>query len=132
MAKLVFPAIVAKSYAGTISQYRQYIQEMAYFFRKSPKAAVDLRNTIIGFANRLGLASTANGATVVVQNSAGAAAHNGTAVVTGAGVFTAVRLPATAAMVDTTVKIVIPISGTYVNGITLTVAAGVVTAGVLS
>lgn len=131
MAKLVFPAVVNKAYAGTMSEYRYQVQKMAYFFRKSPKAAVDLRNSITGFANRLGLSAVANAAVVAVRNSAVTDTVNGTAVVTGAGAFTGVNLPATTAMVDNAEATVPLGDATAVangqdNG-TAAIAAGVIT-----
>lgn len=69
--------------------------------------------------------------TVSVTNSAGAAAHDGTADVDG-NTLDAVALAATTAMIDNAVALVVPVTGTYVDTITPTIAAGVVTAFVLS
>lgn len=89
----------------------------------------------LGVAGATGLPATqaivANGNTVAVRNSAGAASHNGTAVVAG-GAVTGVNLAATVAMVDSGTAITVPVTGTYATKITPTVVAGVITGFVLS
>lgn len=86
--------------------------------------------------NNVALTSTValvdNADAVPILNSAGATVGSSGAAVVAAGVQTAVSLVATNAMAVNAVKLVIPVSGTFVNGITLTVANGVITAGVLS
>jgi hypothetical protein len=72
-------------------------------------------------------------ANVTVQNSAGAAISAAGVATVAAGVLSNVKLPATVAGVLNGVKITMPnITGTYVNGITFTVAGGVITGGVAS
>lgn len=78
-----------------------------------------------------GSAAVANADTVAVVNSAGANSHNATAAVT-AGVLTNVKLAATAAIVDNSQQLTVPVTGVYATKATLTVANGVVTAIVLS
>lgn len=87
--------------------------------------------TIVDASGQPTVAVVSNSDTVTVQNSAGANNHPATATVAG-GVLTGAKLAATAAMVDNAQVLTIPITGTYVSKITLTVAGGVVTAGVLS
>lgn len=73
-----------------------------------------------------------NGDAVTITNSLGGNAQAGILSVSGTVLQGAV-LPATAAIVPSTVKIIMPqITGTYTNGYTFTVAGGVITAGVAS
>lgn len=72
-------------------------------------------------------------ANVVIQNSAGAAVTSAGVATVAAGVLSNVKLPATIAAVTNTVKVLAPaITGTWTNGYTFTVAAGVITAIVAS
>lgn len=76
-------------------------------------------------------AAVANGATVNVENSAGALDSNGTAVV-AAGALTSVQLPATKTILTNALKfsgVTITGSGTF---FTPTITNGVLTGGVLS
>lgn len=73
-----------------------------------------------------------NADAVPIRNSAGTVVGSSGAAVVAAGVQTAVTLVATNALVVSAAKLTIPVTGTYVNGITLTVVNGVITAGVLS
>lgn len=91
---------------------------------------LDKAAAALAVAGASGIPSTsaivANGATVSVRNSAGVAAHSGTAVVT-TGTLTGINLPATTAMVDASAVVTVKNSaGTTVTGShTATVAAGV-------
>lgn len=78
-----------------------------------------------------GNAAVATGGTVSVTNSAGAQAHSATASVTG-NTLGAVALAATVAMIDNAAALVVPVTGIYIDTITPTIAAGVVTGFVLS
>lgn len=91
------------------------------------------RNTDTRIRNAAATAKVKQGQIAPVKNSAGAQSHNGTINVNpNTKAVTDIRLPATAAIVDSAQQLVIPITGTYATKITLTVVNGVVTAGVLS
>lgn len=75
-----------------------------------------------------GAASVANGATVPVQNSAGADPHNGTAVV-ATGSLNGVKLAATVALVDNGDKVAATGTGAFATAV---VANGVLTGVTLS
>lgn len=77
------------------------------------------------------IAPLANAATVAIQNSAGTAVGTGTVAV-AAGVVSNVKLPANVAGVTDGAGLTVPVTGTYVDTITPTVAAGVITGFVMS
>lgn len=87
------------------------------------QTAIDAMTAAISAIGGGTTATVANGATVAVQNSAGADSHNATAVV-ASGALTGVKLAATVAMVDNGDTVSATGTGTTA---TLVVAAGVVT-----
>lgn len=73
-----------------------------------------------------------NSGSVFVRNSAGGGqTATGTAVV-ASGVLTGINLAATTAILASATKIVVPVTGTFVNGLTATIVNGTITGVVLS
>ncbi len=100
----------------------------ADFVAGTPPVAYAAVTVIDPAALPFGIVSTS---ALNVKNSALSKTVAGTAILTGGNVDY-VKLPATEAMVANTQQLTIPITGTYITKITLTVVLGVVTAGVLS
>lgn len=93
------------------------------------QSAIDAMSAAIAVINGTsGAATVANGATVPVQNSAGADAHNATAVV-ASSTLSAVKLAATVALVDNGDKVAATGSGAFATAV---VANGVLTGVTLS
>lgn len=78
-----------------------------------------------------GTANISDADTLSITNSAGEDGHDATVAITGNDI-TGITLADTVAMIDDGTALVVPVTGTYTDTITPTIADGVVTGFVLS
>lgn len=78
-----------------------------------------------------GTAIVSDGDALAITNSAGGDAHDATVAINGNDI-TGIRLAATVTMVDNAAALAVPVSGTYTDTATISVANGVITAIALS
>jgi len=138
MGRFTFPSFGSASqtggYRGDIGSWRTALRELDALYTRSPKIIpymVTQFNAIL--ANMATILSTVVTSTqaINISNSANTKTVAGTILVTPVGVVSA-NTPSTAAIVTSAQALVVPVTGTYVSTATVTVAAGVVTAIVLS
>ena len=134
MAKLVFPSVGAP-YRGFVGEVRGWFQRIASYAVKSPGSLATLRAQADVLLSALDGRAVAIGQALSLRNYAGTAltpAETVTLINSGAGELTA-RLASNALLAKSGTKFTIPApTGSYVNGITLTIVNGAVTAAVLS
>lgn len=135
MAKLVFPT-VGPPYRGFVGEVRGWLQRIASYGEKDPGSVSVLRAQINSLATYLSARIVDVGEAISLRTSTGIAytpAVNGNFLLAGDLVTKTIRLPSTALVAQSGTKITIPApTGAYVNGITLTIVNGAVTAAVLS
>jgi hypothetical protein len=135
VANLDFPSVVNPAYAGSVSRVRSLLSEIASKIDKSPDLADEVAAQLAPLVAITGLSDTqavlTSASTVPVKNSAGTTQEAAGDVTVAAGEVSGVALPATKTVVAS--GAVIPItSGTGTTSITVTVAAGVISAAVLA
>lgn len=135
MSKLVFPSVQDADYAGSVSKVRQLLDEIARKVGQSPGIADDVGAHLAVLAAEVGLGDSAavltSASTVAIKNSAGTTQEAAGDVTVASGAVSGVALPATKTVVAS--GVVIPITGgAGTTSVTLTVAAGVVSAAVLA
>lgn len=131
MAKLTFPA-APKPYQGILSAMRVPLNMWARIAQREPKARPYIIAQIGAFVNTLTTYLLSNAAAVNVKNSAGTKTVAGTANVSS-GVLNSIDLPATAALITSAQALTgVTPTGTFTTTVTFTVAAGVISAIVLS
>lgn len=129
MAKLTFPS-VARPYISSLSAVRTVLLSWARLVDLSPSLAAPLREQIATLMTYIG--GSAAGSSITILDAAGTT-DTSTIQKNGAGLVTSVTHPGTSKVVKSTVKFLAPATtGSYVNGYTLTIANGVVTAIVAS
>lgn len=130
MSKLNFPTIMDAAYASPIAKLRVELQKIASFLEKSPKAALDVANTIMPLNALLGVVAALLGGSTSVL-TAGSATASGT--IEGAnGSITGVRLAGTSTVVTSGFKTPsITVTGTG-DFATITVVDGAITEITLS
>lgn len=133
MAKLTFPSVITKAYAGFVSEVRNQLVIWKSKTERNPGASLELRRQLNVLLVALG-GGAVDGTDVTVKNSAGTKTVVGDAVYNEAtGVLTQVDLPATAAMITSAQALTgVTPTGTFITTVTFTVAGGVITAIVLS
>ncbi len=140
MAKITWPSLGAVvAYDGNVSTLRTGLTRIASWVEKSPAAKAVVGTHLSALLNYLAITPTLPATQAIVSNAqtltiTDAAARSALATETVAGgAITSSVLPGTSALINSTVKFTAPaITGSYVNGYTLTIAAGVVTAIVAS
>ena len=129
MSKIVFPGAGAP-YRGFVGEVRGWLQRIGSFAEKAPGSIPTLIAQVNAFTfAALGKAYTiAFGAAIGLRNSAGSV-YAPTMSVTLSGttdVLPHFRMPSTSFPFQSGTKITIPApTGTYVNGITFTIVAGI-------
>lgn len=143
MARPVYTKPIKPAYKGPLSDIRQFLDRVYDRFVEGPQIKPDVAKTLQEFSVQSGLTVTSLPATsAVVANAGSVPLGDATAVVGGqdngvaavaAGAVTRVTLPGTDKILKSGVKYTAPaITGSYVNGYTFTIVAGVITAIVAS
>lgn len=89
-------------------------------------------NVIISFKLPATAAVITQGQTVTVRNNAGGGQTASATAVISAGAITGFNLSSNTTALITAIKLTVPVTGTFVNGFTPTIVAGVITGIVLS
>lgn len=142
MAKIVYPSSAVPAYKGIVSELRSRLNWFASRIDRAPAAAAEIGKQISAFLNAYSITPTlpstqaiiANGqAPIPISNSAGVGVVGSHTADVANNSVTRIRLSSGIAPVRDTVKVIMPqVTGSYTNGYTFSVTAGVITGAVAS